>query len=150
MIEAYRIEKPKDGQDKNPRRLKKFNLEGIPTVVVTPYESLDVIIGNDNQDGTTSVISIYVDNRHLETSMLEHEMIKRLQFSNQENKTDTKIQHVYHKNCGQCASGEGHIIRVDDIALGEPNFKRLRFVPWDSFLKKVGDTKDQTASRFDE
>lgn len=150
MIETYRVGVPEDHQEARPKRLKKFNLEGIPTVVITPHENLEVFIVNDNQDGITRVISIFVDNIHLETSILEHEMTKILRFGNQEDKSNPKTQHIYDKSCAQCINGKGHVIRVDDIALGEPNFERLRFLPWDSFLKKVGDANDETISRFEE
>jgi len=152
MIEAHKIGKSEDGQEARPKKLKKFNLGGMPVVVVTPYEDIEVIIGNDNQDGTTSVIAIYLDNNHCETSILEYGMIIKLRFGNQENNTKPNIQHIYDKNCEQCVNRDGHVIQIDDIALGEPNFDRLMLMPWDSFLKKVGDinTNGETISRFDE
>lgn len=152
MIEAYRIGKPEDGQYEKPKKLKMFNLEGIPTVAVGPQEDLEIVIGNQNPDGSTSVIAIYLDDNHRETSILEYEMIKKLQFCNQKDSVEPKMQHIYNKNCGQCASGKGHVIRVDDIALGEPNFSKLRIVPWNILLKKVNiiNSNGSVESRFEE
>lgn len=147
MLEAYRIGQAEDGQDKNPRKLRKFNLEGTPTVAIAPHEGIDVVIGNDNRDGSTSVISIYVDDKLRETVMLEYEMIRKLQFRNKETPDSSVVSHVYDSLCTHCANGKGHVIRVDDIALGEPNFMRLRLANWTDLLNKIG---EDSLSRFNE
>lgn len=146
MLEVFRIGKSEEGHDR-PKRLKQFNLDGLITVAVAPEDDLDVRIGNGNFDGTTSIYAISIDGAHHKTEIVEHTVMTRIKLGAQEE--NAPVQHAYDHNCQQCTSGEGHIIKVDDIASGERNVMILRIMPWHALFPQVMNDSKKALSRFE-
>lgn len=139
MLEAYKVGERQQGLG---QKLRSFMVDGIKTVAIKPDEKIDVIVANSNVDGTTSVVHIAVDDTPQGVAMLEYGMIQRLQFRNNEDNGSKKTvpsQHVYDKTCLSCLQGEGHIIRIDNLATGEQNQNLLRMLPWENFVSKVAE-----------